>query len=149
MWGMWVRAETPTLVCTYVQRMDRAAFLCGMFMVIVKAEVRVAERAYLDACWLVFLVNVVSTGVLAAHALRLSWWSQSAQFMLVLVLTSMRGLIFFSLENRGWKIVVMGAWEFSWGFCCSWNNWWILYFSYQLCYTRMFFLEHLPRSMLF
>ena len=74
---------------------DRTAFLCGMFMVVVKAEVRVAERAYLDACWLVFLVNVVSTGVLAAHALRLSWWSQSVQCMLVLVLTLMKGLIFF------------------------------------------------------
>lgn len=90
-----MRAETPTLVCMYVQRMYRAAFLCGVFMVIIKAEVRIAERAYLDACWLVFLARVVSTGVLAAHALRLSWWSQSAQCMLVLVLTLVKRLNFF------------------------------------------------------
>lgn len=107
-----MRADTSTRVCTYIQRMYRAAFLCGMFMVIVKAEVRAAERVCLEACWPIFLVYVVSTGVLAAHALRLSWWSESVQGMLVLVLTLMKRLImiiFFSLENRGWKIVVMGA----------------------------------------
>lgn len=107
-----MRADTSTLACTYVQRMDRAAFLCGMLMVIVTAEVRAADRACLDACRLVFLVYVVSTGVLAAHARRLSWWSESVQGMLVLVLTLMKRLIFFffsPLENRGWKIVVMGA----------------------------------------
>lgn len=57
-----------------------------------------------------------------------SWWYlQSVQLRLMslswIFLVWIRLNFFFPLENRHWRIVVMGAWEFTRGF---WNNWWIL-----------------------
>lgn len=79
-------------------------------------------RAYLHAYWNIFLAHI-STGVLAAHTLWLHGFTVTAVNVHVFVLTfsclkkaSFFFFFFHSLESRGWRIMVVGAWEFTRGF---------------------------------